>query len=359
MGKKRQKNNFQPNNPTEIPPFSATLSKSSSVLPPSPEVGVSSLAAPSAPITSSKHKFSRKVWFIQQIKELTLVAVFVLAIIGHLVQGSMVIGESMLPTFNQEVVTLENHIERLINSTSILRDIPILREPFRKFKYFGTNMVIVNKLSWYFQSWNYGDVVILYSPREPKKKLIKRLLAREGDLLKIENQFYTVDIGEVFVAGDNLANSFDSRSFGAIPEGLLQGKVWLQVWPPFPKFIQSEINKKFVHLEKALRNMTETEITNEICQLVRNKWKFSQEAVQPSSVLSDLKVPLPELIKAMENTFFLKASLDKYKYTEQVKKEFVDLSNFSQENLKTLAQIAHRLYRFYSKEFESDTSRKG
>jgi signal peptidase I len=36
---------------------------------------------------------------------------------------------------------------------------------------------------------------------------------------------------EVFVMGDNRAESFDSRNFGPIPEDLVVGRAFLLIWP--------------------------------------------------------------------------------------------------------------------------------
>lgn len=57
-----------------------------------------------------------------------------------------------------------------------------------------------------------GDIVVAYHPERPHFKLIKRV--RDLD-----------DYGRVFLQGDNLADSTDSRQFGALPPDRLIGKV--------------------------------------------------------------------------------------------------------------------------------------
>nr|GEZ71630.1 mitochondrial inner membrane protease subunit 1 [Tanacetum cinerariifolium] len=40
-----------------------------------------------------------------------------------------------------------------------------------------------------------------------------------------------VSKGHVWIQGDNIYASNDSRNFGPIPYGLIKGKVWYKVWP--------------------------------------------------------------------------------------------------------------------------------
>lgn len=197
---------------------------------------------------------------LKEIRELCIIAAFVLVIITHVVQGSVVIGGSMKPTFNNGNL-------------------------------FPPDLVIVNKISWYFQNWQYGDVVILYSPREPQKKLIKRLVGKEFDVLKIENIEYTVGVGEVFVVGDNLHDSYDSRSFGPVPATLLQGKVWLQIWPFFPKVVASTIDPEKIQIQKHYRHLTEPEILVKIQEMLAKKKKVSPDLILPQNSLKELQIP--------------------------------------------------------------------
>ncbi|KAJ6305293.1 hypothetical protein OIU78_020765 [Salix suchowensis] len=78
-----------------------------------------------------------------------------------------------------------------------------------------------------------GDIVILKSPVEPRKIMTKRVMGVEGDsvtyVVEPKNSDRTETIvvpkGHIWVEGDNIYNSKDSRNFGAVPYGLLRGKM--------------------------------------------------------------------------------------------------------------------------------------
>lgn len=102
-----------------------------------------------------------------------------------------------------------------------------------------------------------GDIAALQNPEARDEVLIKRIVGLPGDAVEIrdgvlyvngnrEQEPYVnyrlndgnyfgpekVPSGEVFVMGDNRANSRDSRSFGPVPEQDLDGKVLTRIWPP-------------------------------------------------------------------------------------------------------------------------------
>ena len=155
-------------------------------------------------------------WF----KTLASAAIYATLIITFVFQVARVDGTSMAPT-------LHNH-----------------------------DRLVVNKLAYRMHDPNVGDIVMLYYPIEPEKAFVKRVIAREGDLVKIvggrvfrndvkvddsfvapENRSYedwgprVIDRGYYFVLGDNRNGSFDSRQWGLVPKKYIIGKVQVRWWP--------------------------------------------------------------------------------------------------------------------------------
>ncbi|KAK9118084.1 hypothetical protein Scep_016177 [Stephania cephalantha] len=122
---------------------------------------------------------------------------------------SPVRGLSMHPTFNPH--TTSSLLESLM-------DDHVLVEKFCLEKY----------------KFSRGDIVVFRSPSNYKEKHIKRIIGLPGDWIKVPHQQDTLKIpeGHCWVEGDNATSSFDSRSFGPIPLGLIQGRATHIVWPP-------------------------------------------------------------------------------------------------------------------------------
>ncbi|KAL8130125.1 hypothetical protein V2J09_019280 [Rumex salicifolius] len=97
------------------------------------------------------------------------------------------------------------------------------------------DMVVVDALSRRQGKLGLGDVVLVRSPENPRKIVTKRLIGMEGDSISFNAdprntdkwQSIVVPKGHVWVQGDNVYDSRDSRHFGAVPYALLQGRV---VW---------------------------------------------------------------------------------------------------------------------------------
>jgi signal peptidase I len=131
--------------------------------------------------------------------------------------------------------------------------------------------VLVNKLSYRVHDVNRGDIVVFETPPNAKdangkiKDLVKRVVALPGETLEtrdgivyingrqLEEPYIrngvktcapnssaqtcanieplTVPSDDVFVMGDNRTASKDSRSFGAITEDSIVGRVFVRIWP--------------------------------------------------------------------------------------------------------------------------------
>ena len=135
---------------------------------------------------------------------------------------------------------------------------------------FTNDRVLVNKLSYRLHSIHRGDVVVfdrvtMNGTSVAHDDLIKRVVALSGESVEIRDCNVLIDgkvlaepylpardTGQsdptmrcrvptmrqvvvpkdhVFVMGDNRPESFDSRSFGAIPESLVIGRAFAVVWP--------------------------------------------------------------------------------------------------------------------------------
>lgn len=84
-----------------------------------------------------------------------------------------------------------------------------------------------------------GDVIVLRSPVEPSEHLIKRIVGLPNDLLFVDEdnsvgmkKMIVVPPGRCWIEGDNEACSRDSRLFGPVPLGLVEGRVSFVIWPP-------------------------------------------------------------------------------------------------------------------------------
>lgn len=122
---------------------------------------------------------------------------------AHVVDLHQVVGPSMLPTF------------------SVTGDV-----------------VLVDRLSTRFRKIKQGDIVVALSPENPRRSVCKRVIGLEGDqVVVLPNEgignglHVSVPKGHVWLQGDNVQKSKDSRHYGPVPRALLQGRVCFRVWP--------------------------------------------------------------------------------------------------------------------------------
>jgi len=116
--------------------------------------------------------------------------------------------------------------------------------------------LIVNKLAYRLHDPRVGDIVMLYYPLKPEKSFVKRVIAGEGDRVRIvdgrvfrndiliDDSFVlpeyrshddwgprVIDEGFYFVMGDHRNGSSDSREWGLVPKKYIIGKVQVRWWP--------------------------------------------------------------------------------------------------------------------------------
>lgn len=116
--------------------------------------------------------------------------------------------------------------------------------------------LIVNKLAYRLGEPQVGDIVMLYYPLNPEKSFVKRVIAEQGDQVRIvDGRVYRNDVpinddyvpmeyrshddwgpevvpeGYYFVMGDHRNNSSDSRHWKYVPKKYIIGKVQLRWWP--------------------------------------------------------------------------------------------------------------------------------
>ena len=157
---------------------------------------------------------------VSAVQTLVSAAVYATLIVTFVVQVARVDGLSMAPT-------LEDH-----------------------------DRLIVNKLVYELGDPRPGDIVMLYYPLNPDKMFVKRVIAREGDTVRIvDGRVYVNDIplhddyvppefrshddwgpqviqqGYYFVMGDHRNNSSDSRHWGMVPKKYIVGKIAARWWP--------------------------------------------------------------------------------------------------------------------------------
>ncbi|XP_020522376.1 mitochondrial inner membrane protease subunit 1 isoform X2 [Amborella trichopoda] len=112
------------------------------------------------------------------------------------------------------------------------------------------DVLIVERLSSRHGRIYPGDIVIACSPQNPNIKICKRVIGLEGDHISFHPNVgsrkvitVTVPKGHVWLQGDNIMHSQDSRHYGPVPFALLKGKVWMRAalleWP----FLMEEIQK--------------------------------------------------------------------------------------------------------------------
>lgn len=114
--------------------------------------------------------------------------------------------------------------------------------------------IIINKLSYYLDEPERGDIIVLRFPNDRTRDFIKRVVGIPGDQIEIGNGVvtvngvaltepylnappsyngsWTVPADSYFVLGDNRNNSHDSHNWNFLPRSDIIGKAWVIYWKP-------------------------------------------------------------------------------------------------------------------------------
>jgi signal peptidase I len=135
---------------------------------------------------------------------------------------------------------------------------------FENYRVVGQSMVptlendqflVVNKLGYRLHTPQRGDIIVFRDPRNPDRKLIKRVIGLPGETLEIQEGQVFIDReqleepyiqnlgrysqaatpipdGNYYVLGDNRNNSSDSHNWGTLVREKIVGEAWLTYWPP-------------------------------------------------------------------------------------------------------------------------------
>ncbi len=159
-------------------------------------------------------KFLASIWEIAEVIIISLVTVFIIR--NFIAQPFVVSGASMEPNFQ------------------------------------NGNYLVIDEVTYRFREPARGEVVVFRYPKDPSVYFIKRVIGLPGEQVTVLGDTVivyqgskevfretgtvgglttTLGPGEYFVLGDNRYNSFDSRSWGAVPRKDIIGVARLRVFP--------------------------------------------------------------------------------------------------------------------------------
>lgn len=168
---------------------------------------------------------------MRYIFELVKVVVVSLAIIipvrYYLIQPFYVKGASMEPNFyDKEYLIIDEISFRLKNPER--GDIVVFKYPRNHEEYFIKRIIGLPGEKVQIKN----GVVYIYNEKNPEGlKLEESYLSENDKTYGLNEESVALSLNEYYVLGDNRNFSKDSRSFGAVDEKLIIGRVLLRGWP--------------------------------------------------------------------------------------------------------------------------------
>ncbi len=178
----------------------------------------------------------------REITEAVLIALVVLVVLQTTVRNFKVEGSSMVPTLEGgQYLVVDQASFFKFDKERLSRAVPFWKASEAEPQFA-------------FDPPNRGEVIVFNYPRDPRKDFVKRVVGLPGETVEVRGGIVLVDgealpepylqrkdssdappltLGEkeYYVIGDNRRNSNDSRSWGAVPEDNIVGRVWLVYWP--------------------------------------------------------------------------------------------------------------------------------
>jgi len=178
----------------------------------------------------------------REITEAVLIALLVLVVLQTTVRNFKVEGSSMVPTLDGgQYLVVDQASFFKFDKERLSRAVPFWKASEAEPQFA-------------FDPPTRGEVIVFNYPLDPSKDFVKRVVGLPGETVEVQGGIVLVDgkalpepylqrkdssdappltLGEkeYYVIGDNRRNSNDSRSWGAVPEDSIVGRVWLVYWP--------------------------------------------------------------------------------------------------------------------------------
>ena len=188
---------------------------------------------------------------------------------------AMVIGSAFIATLMLKFAFVEAY---KVPSESMIPTLLVGDDLLANKLVYGIKIPFFNRKILILTSPHKGDIIVFRSPEDPRKELIKRVVAVEGDLIEGRNKQifingmasnepyvqhtdnfledprddfgpYVIPKDKLFVMGDNRDESYDSRFYGFVDLKDVEGKAFVVYWSwdnetTLPRFNRIGLNVK-------------------------------------------------------------------------------------------------------------------